>query len=1277
MMKFRPGFKRDWNARRPAMAVGAVFLAILVMFPHIPLPWFRASDQIAYDTSRPEPSMPGTDTDGDGLYDNLERRMGTDPARPDTDGDTLNDGQEYRYWLTRADREKASNTTAKWLVDRYPREDRVDLMNRYGPSGDLDGDRLTNIRDPDSDGDTLPDGTEMDRGTDPANPDTDGDGIGDAEDQSNGRPGDPGPPGNNTNRTVDDRPISGDLNFTVQNPQNFSEMRRGERQVLFYVYPPENPRYWRLAAYDLYQNGNWAMYSPARAPYRGETVPQEIERPPFVPESEYRILFNNESTGYLPNALHATRLFEVSPAVGLQLDDMQNFIAPVMVNSYSFATFSVQLTAALLETGQLAPDKVHSVLTALPDDMPPRVLALALTLATGQQTPADIIKAVLGHLKANYRFTSEPSSPQPGEDPVDRFLFKTREGSSLEFASAFVTLLRYNGIPCRFVTGFALGDLVGDRRAVRAGHFHAWAEVLFSNLGWVQFETSNAELAGPGSEVGADGNDTTVVDFDMENRTFLPGGSGGGTTQNGTRPELTNESSALSVQFSVRPYTIRKGSMFEVAGTVISSHALGQGARVTVFMNDSASIVGRGRTGPDGVFSILCNADSIPVGKKRVGLNISVQDQDILRWAETPPWKMQEAELTSNVTLAIMGKGHVIRGNDYCCTVRLRDAGGLTSPAQEYIDLYWNGSPLGTVAAAEKEDSDRFPVSDPPGQYNLTANFAGSMFLYAANASRTISVKSEGLSIRLRWDPERPVAGSPVTVVPELVDGYGRPVRENLTVLFDDKPVGTGTAGSDFHFIPDARAVGSGRHKLAARFSGNDLYPETVREVLVEVRGTTELVLEPGTVSLGAARDFTGRLRDNLGDPVAAVYVSVEWVDTRGGVVRVMSLVFGDGSFTYRLGTSRDTPPGGVLVFANFTGDQNYTGSGNTTYIQLTSGSAFTAVAPRDLTRGAAFNVSGSLSDHLGRPLTGARVTIQCGSGLWGVGWTDPEGGFGLMAQVPPTEDLGPARLDLRYAGEGFQEPALYSFNVTIYTLCRLNLTVDGRPEQGVEFDTVAVLVDDRDGPVVRENVTVTFDGRKATARTDGSGRAVFRLRYPWFSTREELRGSYGGGQYTRPASARVTLSGEPVMLYRLAGLLVAAALFATAWYLYRRLGLGRTPEELLSELLEKSWISDKYRKTIFKVYTRMLSEMRDKGHPRRDAWTVHEYEAWLQRRLALDLRSLELLTLIFEEARYSRHRLDGAVSKRAVVNYRRLMDSMALPEPRYGEMPMEVRNAG
>jgi transglutaminase-like putative cysteine protease len=1277
-MRFEGRVKWRWSARRPALALGAVFLALLVMFPHLPLPWYRASEQIAYESAPPESTMPGTDSDNDGLYDNIEKKMGTDPLNPDTDGDTQDDGQEYRYWTTRADREQGANTTARWLVDRYPKEPRSDTLKRYMPKGDLDGDRLSNIRDPDSDGDTLLDGDEIANGTDPADPDTDGDGIRDDQDPFNDRTGGGIPPVQLPTNDTYTRPGSWNVSADEMNPGNFSGLRRLDRQVLFYISPAENPRYWRVAAYDTYRDCSWTAGSPSRTAYSGQYLPQEIEKPALVGESQYALAFNNESTGFLPNALHTTRLFDLSPPAGVSLDRMYNFATADAVNSYSFSMFAVPLSPEQVDTGQFSPDKVHSELTALPDSLPPRVKALALNLATGRETPAETIKAVLAHLKANYKFTADPPGVPDDEDPVDHFLFKTRIGSSLEFASAFVTLCRYNSIPCRLVAGYALGDMLGGKRVVRAGHFHAWAEVLFSNLGWVQFEASNADLSGPASPVGADGNDTSVWDFDRQNWSFQPGGAGGGTTQNATQNATTvNRTGDFNLNFTVEPRVINKGSVFEVRGTLRTSLPASGGAQVNVFMNEPGSVVGRGRTQPDGTFSIPCNADGMVVGNKTVGLNVSLREGNLIYWSETPPARRLAVELWSNVTLLIAGRSYVVSGDDYCYTVRLRDAGGMAAPGQLFVETAWNGTSLGTVPAAEREEAERFPVRDPPGRYNLTARFDGERFLHPSSANRTVSVKSEGLRLSMAWTPERPVTGSSFFVIPVLSDRHGRPVNGTVGLSFDEKYVGANRSGGIIRVDLNRSVVGAGRHLLSARYAGSDIYPETVQENWTNVLGLSEIILEPGNVSLGASRDLNGRLRDNLREPIPGVHVLVRWVDTRGRDSLQDCLVFGDGIFTYTVATAKDTPPGGILVTATFGGEGDYTGSSNTTYVQLTSPSRFTATAPRDLTRGSAFGVNGSLSDHLERGIIGARLSLQRGADLWGVGWTDAQGAFELVAEVPPGEELGEARIELRYAGEGYQEPAFRSFNVTVFTMCFLNLSVEGRPEQGAEFEAVAYLVDDTEAPVARENITARFDGRTMTARTDPNGRAVFRLRYPWFSTQEVLTVEYRGGPVTRPASARLALSGEPVMLYRLAAVVAAVALFAGAYYLYRRLASRRRPEELLTELLDRSWLSDKYRRTICKVYARMLSEMRGRGHPRREAWTVHEYEAWLQRRLALDLRSLQMLTMIFEEARYSRHRLDGAVSKEAVVNYRRLMDSVSLPEPEYSEHPVEVRNAG
>ncbi|TDS17116.1 gliding motility-associated-like protein [Maribacter caenipelagi] len=112
------------------------------------------------------------DTDNDGLTNNEEVALGTDPNDPDSDGDGINDGQEVNVDTT----------------------DPLDDCDHVGgtPLGtsDCDDDGLstdeetalgTDTNNPDTDNDGLTDGEEVDLGTDPLNPDSDGDGINDGQ----------------------------------------------------------------------------------------------------------------------------------------------------------------------------------------------------------------------------------------------------------------------------------------------------------------------------------------------------------------------------------------------------------------------------------------------------------------------------------------------------------------------------------------------------------------------------------------------------------------------------------------------------------------------------------------------------------------------------------------------------------------------------------------------------------------------------------------------------------------------------------------------------------------------------------------------------------------------------------------------------------------------------------------------------------------------------------------------------------------------------------------
>ncbi len=125
------------------------------------------------------------DSDGDGLHDDWELGYGTDPTKADTDGDGINDADEIRRKGTDPLNEDSDGDGVKDGADEWPLRDEDE--NWHPPIWDRphwqdnDGDGLKAGVDPDdtkwdTDGDGEGDGRERRNGTDPSNRDTDGDG---------------------------------------------------------------------------------------------------------------------------------------------------------------------------------------------------------------------------------------------------------------------------------------------------------------------------------------------------------------------------------------------------------------------------------------------------------------------------------------------------------------------------------------------------------------------------------------------------------------------------------------------------------------------------------------------------------------------------------------------------------------------------------------------------------------------------------------------------------------------------------------------------------------------------------------------------------------------------------------------------------------------------------------------------------------------------------------------------------------------------------------------
>jgi transglutaminase-like putative cysteine protease len=129
----------------------------------------------------------------------------------------------------------------------------------------------------------------------------------------------------------------------------------------------------------------------------------------------------------------------------------------------------------------------------------PRVAKLAAQITAGAGNPYDKASRVETYLKTKYGYTLDLSDPH-GKDPLAYFLFDRRAGHCEYFATAMTVLLRTQGIPARYVTGFLPGeynDLGGDY-IVRASDAHAWVEVYFPDYGWITFDPTPPGNAKPG-----------------------------------------------------------------------------------------------------------------------------------------------------------------------------------------------------------------------------------------------------------------------------------------------------------------------------------------------------------------------------------------------------------------------------------------------------------------------------------------------------------------------------------------------------------------------------------------------------------------------------------------------------------------------------------------------------------------------------------------------------------------------------------------------------------
>jgi transglutaminase-like putative cysteine protease len=152
------------------------------------------------------------------------------------------------------------------------------------------------------------------------------------------------------------------------------------------------------------------------------------------------------------------------------------------------------------EISDATPDELRSAATDYPGEIKARYLTvpescwqvepLTRKVTAGKKSPYEKAEAIRDYLSQNFQYDLNTPATPAGEDPVPYFLFNEKRGYCDVFSSAMAVMCRQAGIPARWVTGFATGELDSKdgQFHVRIKDYHAWVEVYFPGYGWIEFD---------------------------------------------------------------------------------------------------------------------------------------------------------------------------------------------------------------------------------------------------------------------------------------------------------------------------------------------------------------------------------------------------------------------------------------------------------------------------------------------------------------------------------------------------------------------------------------------------------------------------------------------------------------------------------------------------------------------------------------------------------------------------------------------------------------------
>jgi transglutaminase-like putative cysteine protease len=285
--------------------------------------------------------------------------------------------------------------------------------------------------------------------------------------------------------------------------------------------------YWRDRVYDYYDGRNWtSTMSTSESLSPDDSDPKLPEYQGRVTE-EFTIqtsqpiqtLHTPSQPVWISRPVEAKLAINPDGTVDFGVLKVDSFLRPGDIYKVKASLASATIEQ-LRQAGTDYPDWIKTRYLQLPDTVTPRTKELAAGIAEGLDNPYDIAQAITTYLRENLAY-SDTVPPQPSnQDAVDWVLFDLQQAFCNYYATSEIVMLRSLGIPSRLAVGYAQGEQLSrggpetvatlqpgganipqeigskpDLYTVRHRDAHAWPEVYFPSIGWVEFEPTASQLA--------------------------------------------------------------------------------------------------------------------------------------------------------------------------------------------------------------------------------------------------------------------------------------------------------------------------------------------------------------------------------------------------------------------------------------------------------------------------------------------------------------------------------------------------------------------------------------------------------------------------------------------------------------------------------------------------------------------------------------------------------------------------------------------------------------